>query len=119
MNIFRGRGGPGGATVQEAAARTGHAAGSDGTAVLPGVREPHERQAGRAPGAGAGLPSVAQAGPVAVICRSGNRSRQAAGLLRARGVEAVDAVDVVGGMPVRAAAGLPTVDGDDRAGTVT
>ncbi|MGW2488254.1 rhodanese-like domain-containing protein [Streptomyces sp. NPDC001606] len=108
MNIFRGRGGPGRATVQEVAAGAGHAAGADGTAVLPDVREPHERQAGHSPGA-VRLP------PVALICRSGDRSRRAAGLLHARGVEAVDGV---GGMPDRAAAGLPTADGDDRAGTV-
>jgi hydroxyacylglutathione hydrolase len=38
-----------------------------------------------------------------VICRSGRRSREAAALLTARGL---DAVDVVGGMTAWRAAGL-------------
>ncbi|SEE07466.1 Rhodanese-related sulfurtransferase [Streptomyces sp. PAN_FS17] len=64
--------------------------------------------------AGAGLPAHAQARPLVVICRSGNRSRQAAELLAARGV---DAVDVIGGMKEWASAGLPAVDG--RGGNCT
>jgi rhodanese-related sulfurtransferase len=106
-------------TVQEAAARTGHAQVGDGSgaAVLLDVREPHEWQAGHAPGAvhlplaalaaGAALPASAQGRPVVVICRSGNRSRQAAELLQARRVEAVD---VIGGLRGWAGAGLPVVD---------
>lgn len=127
MSIFRrGPGGPGRVSVQEAAARTGHgnAAGSD-DAVLLDVREPYEWQAGHAPravhlplsvlAAGAGLPAHAQALPLVVICRSGNRSRQAAELLVARGSQAVD---VIGGMRDWAAAGLPVVDAHGGNGTV-
>ncbi|MBO4258202.1 rhodanese-like domain-containing protein [Streptomyces griseorubiginosus] len=121
MSLFRrDRGGSGRVSVQEAAARTG-----DGDAVLLDVRESHEWQAGHAPGAmhlplsalaaGAGLPARAQARPLVVICRSGNRSRQAAELLAARGA---DAVDVIGGMRDWAAAGLPVVDARGRNGTV-
>ena len=128
MSIFRrGRGGPGRVTVQEAAARTGHgnAAESGGDAVLLDVREPYEWQAGHAPravhlslsalAAGAGLPSEAQARSLIVICRSGNRSRQAAELLVARGAQAVD---VIGGMRDWAGAGLPVVDARGGNGTI-
>lgn len=117
-------------TVQEAAERTGR--GKNGNtpesgagAVLLDVREPYEWQAGHAPGAvhlalsalsaGAGLPAEAQARPLVVICRSGNRSRQAAELLAARGAEAVD---VIGGMRDWAEAGLPVVDPRGGNGTV-
>lgn len=127
MSIFRrGRGGPGRVTVQEAAARTGHQnAETGGDAVLLDVREPYEWQAGHAPravhlslsalAAGAGLPPEAQARPLIVICRSGNRSRQAAELLAARGAQAVD---VIGGMKNWAGAGLPMVDSRGGGGTV-
>jgi rhodanese-related sulfurtransferase len=128
MTIFRReRGGPGRVSVQEAAVRTGHgnAAGSGGDAVLLDVREPHEWQAGHAPravhlplsalAAGAGLPAHAQARPLVVICRSGNRSRQAAELLATRGAEAVD---VIGGMRDWAGAGLPVVDAHGGNGTI-
>ncbi|MDQ0958605.1 rhodanese-related sulfurtransferase [Streptomyces sp. B4I13] len=117
MSIFRrGTGGPGRVSVEQAAVRTGHADGG-GDAVLLDVREPYEWQAGHAPravhlslsalAAGAGLPAEAQARPLIVICRSGNRSRQAAELLVARGAQAVD---VIGGMRDWAGAGLPVVD---------
>ncbi|MFF4178032.1 rhodanese-like domain-containing protein [Streptomyces sp. NPDC001750] len=125
MSLFgRDRSGPERVTAQEAAARTGHAraAGSTaasaacGTCVLLDVREPHEWQAGHAPDAvhlplamltaDAALPTEARARPVVVICRSGNRSRQAVELLRARGIEAVD---VIGGMREWAEAGFPVV----------
>jgi rhodanese-related sulfurtransferase len=127
MSIFRRtQGGPGRVSVREAAARTGHDNGDGGgDAVLLDVREPYEWQAGHAPravhlplpapAAGAGLPAHAQARPLIVICRSGNRSRQAAELLVARGSEAVD---VVGGMRDRAKAGLPVVDAHGRNGTI-
>ncbi|PWI18002.1 sulfurtransferase [Streptomyces sp. Act143] len=127
MSTFRGdRGRPGRVSVQEAAVRTGHgsADGDDG-AVLLDVREPYEWQAGHAPravhlslsalAAGVGLPAQAQARPLVVICRSGNRSRQAAELLVARGS---DAVDVIGGMRDWAEAGLPVVDSRGQNGTV-
>ncbi len=114
-------------SVREAALRTGHAdgAGQGGDAVLLDVREPYEWQAGHAPravhlplsalAAGAGLPAQAQARPLVVICRSGNRSRQAAELLVARGAQAVD---VIGGMRDWAGAGLPVVDARGGNGTV-
>ncbi|MFE7860768.1 rhodanese-like domain-containing protein [Streptomyces sp. NPDC057403] len=125
MSIFRrDRGGPGRVSVQVAAERTGHGDGG-ADAVLLDVREPYEWQAGHAPravhlslsalAAGAGLPSRAQARPLIVICRSGNRSRQAAELLVARGSEAVD---VIGGMRDWAAAGLPVVDARGGDGTI-
>ncbi|MFJ9539098.1 rhodanese-like domain-containing protein [Streptomyces sp. NPDC101225] len=128
MSIFRrDRGGPGRVTVQEAAARTGdgNAAAGGGDAVLLDVREPYEWQAGHAPravhlplsalAAGAGLPARAQARPLVVICRSGNRSRRAAELLVTRGAQAVD---VIGGMRDWAEAGLPVVDARGGNGTV-
>ncbi|WP_367325764.1 rhodanese-like domain-containing protein [Streptomyces sp. HUAS ZL42] len=127
MSIFRrDRGGPGRVTVQEAAARTGHEdTETGGDAVLLDVREPYEWQAGHASGAvhlplsalaaGAALPADAQARPLVVICRSGNRSRQAAELLAARGSQAVD---VIGGMRDWAGAGLPVVDARGGRGTV-
>lgn len=127
MSIFRRpRGGPGRVSVQEAAIRTGHDnSDGGGDAVLLDVREPYEWQAGHAPravhlplsalAAGAGLPPHAQARPLIVICRSGNRSRQAAELLVARGSQAVD---VVGGMRDWARAGLPVVDARGGNGTV-
>ncbi|MEU8867434.1 rhodanese-like domain-containing protein [Streptomyces umbrinus] len=128
MSIFRReRGGAGRVSVQEAAIRTGHGKADDsgGDAVPLDVREPYEWQAGRAPravhlplsalAAGAGLPAEAQARPLVVICRSGNRSGQAAELLATRGAEAVD---VIGGMRDWAGAGLPVVDPQGGNGTV-
>ncbi|MFE9648324.1 rhodanese-like domain-containing protein [Streptomyces sp. NPDC006365] len=123
MSIFRrARGGPSRVSVQEARPR---APGAAGHAVLLEVREPCEWQVGRAPravhlplsapAAGAGLPAQAQERPLVVICRSGNRSRQDAELLVARGSEAVD---VIGGMRERAGSGLPAVDARGRNGTV-
>ncbi|MGW2832687.1 rhodanese-like domain-containing protein [Streptomyces sp. NPDC001286] len=124
MSIFRRERGPGRVSVQVAAERTGHGDGG-ADAVLLDVREPYEWQAGHAPGAvhlslsalaaGAGLPARAQARPLIVICRSGNRSRQAAELLVARGAQAVD---VIGGMRDWAAAGLPVVDARGGNGTI-
>lgn len=95
----------------------------DGRAVLIDVREEGEFAAGHAPGAvhlplsawidgSAGLPAGRE--PV-LICRSGNRSRQAAELLAARGVSVPD---VVGGMREWAALGLPVVNARGAAGTV-
>lgn len=70
------------------------AAGHDGVVLLD-VREPHEWQAGHAPGAvhaplselvaGGELPVTARSRPLVVICRSGQRSQQAAKLLAKRG----------------------------------
>ncbi|MFI6289757.1 rhodanese-like domain-containing protein [Streptomyces sp. NPDC051018] len=92
-------------------------------AVLLDVRERAEWDAGHAPHAvhlplsalvsGAPLPPSARNRPVVVICRSGARSRQAAGLLAARGA---DAVDVTGGMRAWVRARLPVVDARGGAG---
>ncbi|MGW0075617.1 rhodanese-like domain-containing protein [Streptomyces cellulosae] len=128
MNAPHQRHAPGRVAVPEAAARTGHtpAGGAQGDAVLLDVRELHEWQAGHAPravhlpmsalAAGATLPDAARGAPLIVICRSGNRSRQAAALLAERGA---DAVDVTGGMRDWADAGLPVVDAHGRDGSVS
>lgn len=89
----------------------------DGEAVLVDVREADEFRAGHAPGA-RHVP-LSQALPdgrdMILICRSGNRSRQAVALLAARGVAAVD---VIGGMRDWAAQGLPVEDAYGAAGVV-
>ncbi|MFI6648242.1 rhodanese-like domain-containing protein [Streptomyces sp. NPDC050529] len=113
------RRGPGRIGAAEARRRT-----DDGASVLLDVREPSEWHTGHAPGAvhlplsvlvdGAPLPAPG-ALPVVVICRSGNRSRQAARILVDRGVPAVD---VIGGMTAWAAAGFPVRDHRGNAGTV-
>lgn len=100
-------------------------AGSAAYAVLLDVREPDEWDAGHAPGAvplplsalmaGAPLPQAAQGRPLVVICRSGNRSREAVGLLVARGM---DAVDVIGGMNAWALADLPVVTARGEGGSI-
>lgn len=125
MSVFRGE--PGRITVRQAVARTGgdDAAAGGGDAVLLDVREPDEWEAGRAPRAvhlplsaleaGAGLPAEVRGRPLVVVCRSGNRSRQAAELLTARGAEAVD---VIGGMRDWAGSGLPVVNARGEDGTV-
>ena len=119
FGFLRGSG-PGRLTPAEAHERT-----STTEAVLLDVREKAEWQAGHAPTAvhlplgsllaGAVLPKAAQGRPVVAICRGGNRSRQAAKALAARGV---DVVDVSGGMGAWQRAGLPVVDGRGRPGTV-
>ncbi|MEU3556988.1 rhodanese-like domain-containing protein [Streptomyces fragilis] len=100
--------------------------GADAPAVLLDVRERAEWDAGHAPralstplsalAAGASLPAAALGRPLVVICRGGHRSRTAARLLNARGERAVD---VVGGMRDRAAAGHPVVDGRGNDGRLT
>ncbi|MGW2742424.1 rhodanese-like domain-containing protein [Streptomyces sp. NPDC001450] len=120
MSLFRR--GADRVTVDEARRRT---QGADAVAVLLDVREQLEWRAGHAPGAvhaplsrlaaGEALPSVAQARPLVVICRSGRRSQQAAELLVARGA---DAVDVKGGMQAWAAAGHPVVDERGNNGSI-
>nr|WP_259294444.1 rhodanese-like domain-containing protein [Streptomyces canus] len=101
-------------TATEAHERTG--AGAE--ALLLDVREREEWAAGHAPGAehaplsaltaGGRLPEAAEGRQVITICRSGKRSRQAAELLTARGV---DAVDVLGGMGAWVGAGLAVEGG--------
>jgi rhodanese-related sulfurtransferase len=102
-----------------------HQQTNDGKAVLLDVRETAEWEAGHAPGAlhlplsrltaGASLPAVAQGKPVVAICRSGNRSQQAAKLLAGRGVEATD---VTGGMTAWAREGLPVTGGQGGGGVI-
>lgn len=125
LNLFRR--GPGRVGARRAAERTGHVDGApaDDDAVLLDVRESYEWQAGHAPGAvhvalsalaaGAPLPERVAGRRLVVVCRSGNRSRQAAELLVARGA---DAVDVIGGMREWARLGLPVVDRHGASGTV-
>ncbi|MEV5575244.1 rhodanese-like domain-containing protein [Spirillospora sp. NPDC052269] len=98
---------------------------ADGQAVLVDVREAVEWNAGHAPGAvhvplsrlagGGQLPASARNKPVVLICRSGNRSRQAAQILTGRGV---DAVDVTGGMSAWAREGFPVTGPGGRPGMV-
>lgn len=108
--------------VREARART---AGDQPPTVLLDVREAAEWAAGHAPGAvhaplsaltaGGVLPAAARGRRLAVICRSGHRSRQAATLLAQRGA---DTVNVEGGMNAWAAAGYPVVDEHGNHGSI-
>jgi rhodanese-related sulfurtransferase len=91
---------------------------------LVDCREPYEWEAGRVEGAihipvnaimaGAGG-DLEQDKPVAVICRTGNRSELATMMLQARGY---DAHNVEGGMEAWAAAGLPFAAADGSPGRV-
>ena len=92
-----------------------------GQVLLLDVREADEWAAGHAPTA-VHLPladarpaAVPDDRPVLAICRSGNRSGQAARALAAAGR---DVRNVTGGMQAWAAAGLPVVDGTGRPGDV-
>lgn len=112
--------GPGRITPAQA-----HRAVEDGSALLVDVREQDEFQAGHAPGAvlwplsrlaeGADLPGSEDGRTLVLICRSGNRSQQAARLLAERGVAAVD---VTGGMCDWADQGLAVQDAGGASGTV-
>jgi rhodanese-related sulfurtransferase len=91
---------------------------------LVDCREPYEWEAGRVPGAIHIPVNAIMAGrggdlektkPIAVICRSGNRSELATMMLQARGF---DATNVEGGMEAWAAAGLPFEAGDGSPGRV-
>jgi rhodanese-related sulfurtransferase len=91
---------------------------------LVDVREPYEWEAGRVDGAvhipvnaimsGAGS-DLDKDKPVAVICRTGNRSELATMMLQARGY---DAHNVEGGMEAWEAAGLPFEATDGSPGRV-
>jgi rhodanese-related sulfurtransferase len=91
---------------------------------LVDCRELYEWEAGRIEGAvylplnsimaGAGADLVHEK-PIAVICRSGNRSELATMMLQARGFEAYN---VEGGMEAWAAAGLPVTTDDGSPGRV-
>ncbi|UER54886.1 rhodanese-like domain-containing protein [Kineosporiaceae bacterium SCSIO 59966] len=94
-----------------------------GEAVMLDVREATEWRAGHAPhavhvplGRIAEAPKRLRAGrQVVVVCRSGNRSRQATRRLRELGI---DAVNLRGGMRAWQAAGGAVVDGRNRPGVV-
>jgi rhodanese-related sulfurtransferase len=91
---------------------------------LVDCRELYEWEAGRVEGAvhlplnsimaGAGS-DLDRDRPIAVICRSGNRSELAAMMLQARGFEAYN---VAGGMEAWEAEGLPFTAGDGSPGRV-
>jgi rhodanese-related sulfurtransferase len=91
---------------------------------LVDCREPYEWEAGRVEGAihlpvnsimaGAGS-DLDKDTPIAVICRTGNRSELATMMLQARGY---DATNVEGGMEAWAAAGLPFEAADGSPGRV-
>ncbi|MFI0191027.1 rhodanese-like domain-containing protein [Streptomyces sp. NPDC017082] len=114
------RRGPGRLTPEQVRQQTGQ-----GTSVLPYVRGTAERAAGPAPGAlrlplsrlaaGASLPAAAQGASVVAVCRSGHRSRRAAGLPAGRGVQAAV---VTGGTAARARAGLPVTARGGNGGVI-
>lgn len=92
-------------------------AATDDSVLLLDVREDDEWAAGHAPGAlhmplsaldAAAVPSDR---PVVAVCRSGNRSGQAAAVLAVAGV---DVVNMTGGMKAWSQAGLPVVTDDGR-----
>ena len=93
-----------------------------GEVLLLDVREDDEWASGRAPRAmhtalGELEPSaVPRDRPVVAVCRSGNRSGQAAQVLSAAGV---DVRNLEGGMKAWAAAGLPVVREDGTPGEIT
>lgn len=91
-------------------------------AVLLDVREPHEWDAGHAPGAvHLPLDRIGQATTVVgervvyAVCRSGRRSATATKVMNAAGLKARN---VKGGMQAWSRAGLPVVVDDGRPGTV-
>ena len=96
-----------------------------GEIQLVDCREQYEWDAGRVEGAlhmplnsimaGAGTEELDQTKPVAVICRSGNRSELATMMLQARGFEAYN---VEGGMEEWAREGLPFQAPDGSPGRV-
>jgi rhodanese-related sulfurtransferase len=95
-----------------------------GEVQLVDCREAYEWEAGRVDGAihipvnaimaGAGA-DLDKDTPIAVICRSGNRSELATMMLQARGY---DATNVEGGMEAWSAAGLPFEAADGSPGRV-
>jgi len=91
----------------------------DDDARMLDVREPHEWEAGHAPGArrsplkdlGTSLGNLDINERIPVICRSGGRSSQAVEFLRKEGY---DAVNVEGGMKAWHEAGKPMVSENDE-----
>ena len=96
----------------------------DGGAVLLDVREPSEWRAGHAPKA-RHIPlndldrrrkEIPAGREIITVCRSGNRSARAAGILTADGLTVLN---LSGGMRAWSAAGLPVVAKGGRPGSVT
>jgi rhodanese-related sulfurtransferase len=95
-----------------------------GQIQLVDCREPYEWEAGRVEGAvhlplnaimAGDMGDLSQDRPIAVICRTGNRSELATMMFQARGFEAYN---VQGGMEEWAAQGLPFVAPDGSPGHV-
>lgn len=92
-----------------------------GQALLLDVREPDEWDRGHAPHATSAPLSaldpaaVPQDRPVIAVCRSGNRSGQAAQALAQAGL---DVRNLAGGMSAWAAQGLPVVRADGAPGEI-
>lgn len=93
----------------------------DDSVLLLDVREDDEWAAGHAPGAvhmplsALDAAAVPTGRPVIAVCRSGNRSGQAATVLAAAGV---DVVNMAGGMNAWSQAGLPVVTDDGQPGEI-
>jgi rhodanese-related sulfurtransferase len=95
-----------------------------GQIQLVDCREPYEWEAGRIQGAvhlplnaimAGDMGDLMQDRPIAVICRTGNRSELATMMFQARGFEAYN---VQGGMEEWAAVGLPFAAADGSPGHV-
>ena len=96
----------------------------DGGAVLLDVREPAEWRVGHAPKA-RNIPlndldrrrkELPAGREIITVCRSGNRSARAAGILAADGRTVLN---LSGGMRAWSAAGLPVVANGGRPGSIT
>lgn len=107
--------------IREISAADAAEASRSAAVLLLDVREHHEWAAGRAPGAlhmplsRLDVAEVPTDRPVVAVCRSGNRSGQAATVLAAAGV---DVANMAGGMKAWAQAGLPVVTDDGRPGEI-
>ncbi|MCA1719819.1 MAG: rhodanese-like domain-containing protein [Actinobacteria bacterium] len=97
-------------------------AAASNSALLLDVREDDEWAAGHAeaavhmPLSALDVGNVPRDRPVIAVCRSGNRSGQAAAALAQAGLQVAN---MAGGMNAWAAAGLPVVDADGRPGEIT
>jgi rhodanese-related sulfurtransferase len=89
--------------------------------LLLDVREDDEWTAGRAPGAvhmplsSLDVATVPSDLPIVAVCRSGNRSGQAAEVLAAAGIAVVN---MTGGMKAWAQEGLPVIAAGGRPGEI-
>jgi len=102
-----------GPRVEEADVREASDALPKDGAVLVDVREPHEWRGGHVPGSRhiplnqlpAQLDALPRTAPIYLICRSGNRSHNAAAFLKRNGFERP--INVRGGIIAWSRAGLP------------